>query len=126
MASVQAAVNNYYADPTNRGATGANKGKKTYPLQGTEAERSAGGTPVGDGATPSISWANGTGFFIDLTKLVKSDGTGYLKSVPPSALVENGTGLAGAYTYYVKTDGTVKSKWIGVRTTVGPKSGIYP
>ncbi len=118
VAAVQVAVDDFYSDPTNRGTTGANKGKKLYPLQGTEAEKVSGGIPVGT----ATEWTTGEGFFIDFSKIAGAGKT--LKEIPNSASSDN-TGT-GSYTYYVTTAGKVESKWIGDRTTIGFKSGVYP
>ena len=125
VASVQAAVDNYYGDPTNRGASGANKGKKLYPLKGTEAEKVSGGTIL---STDGLVWTTATvGFLIDFTKLVGTSGN-YLKSVPASVAVDNGTSYTGSYAYYVDTNGKVGTKWTGDRTNAANAqvAGIYP
>lgn len=116
---IKAAVDAYYADPANRVASGANKGKKQYPLKGTEAEKISGGTPVGT----ATAWTTGTGFFIDFDALVTGK---YISGVPTSASSDNKTGNTGSYTWYVKADGTVESKHIADRTTTGFVSGVYP
>ena len=128
LLATQAAVDNYYGNPSNRGLLGANKGKKLYPLlcgtdtAANEANCVSGGTPT----STAGAWDSGASkFFIDFEKLVTTGK--YLKSVPASASSEHtGSSGTGSYTYYVKTDGKVESKWTGDRVAVGPQSGIYP
>ena len=119
--AIQAAVDAYYSDPANRvSAATANRGKKQYPLKGSETQRTTGGTPL-TGVYPL--WASGAGFFIDLTALVTAK---HLSAEPTSASQDNTTGATGSYSWYVKADGKVESKWVADASTVGPASGVYP
>lgn len=118
LKTIQLAVDSYYANAANRGTGGVSKGKKTYPLKGSEAERVSGGIPVGN----ATEWISGTGYFIDFVKIVGVDKE--LREIPSLASIDNGG--VGSYSLYVTTAGKVESKWIGDRTIIGFVSGVYP
>ena len=117
---IQGAVDAYYADPANKIG-----GKKAYPLKGTvNAEKTSGGTPVGDGTSWTSPVTVGTGyFFINFDGLVTAN---LINAVPASASADNKVGATGSYTWYVDATGKVQSKLASDRVTTGFVDGVYP
>ena len=117
---IQGAVDAYYADPATKIG-----GKKAYPLKGTvNAEKTSGGTPVGNGTEWTSPVTVGTGFFfIDFDALVTAK---LITDVPGSASADNKVGATGSYTWYVDATGKVQSKLALDRVTTGFVDGVYP